>query len=96
MQANAAVDRELRGEALEDLCERVDDWKNHQVDQFGDLLLHGVFTVLTGKSDQEKEVSFPSTGQPRHGLGQINPTAHRADEFGPRPPNRRAVYDISF
>lgn len=56
-QANAAVDRELRNEALVDLCTRVDDWKNHDINQFGDLLLHGVFTVITGKSDLEKEVS---------------------------------------
>jgi hypothetical protein len=61
-QANAAVDRELRSEALEDLCMRVDDWKNHQVDNFGELLLHGHFPVVTGKSDVQKEVrsnSFP-------------------------------------
>lgn len=61
-QANAAVDRELRQEALDDLCARVDDWKNHRVDQFGELLLHGHFPVVTGKSDVQKEVrphSFP-------------------------------------
>lgn len=56
MQANQAVDRELRAEALEDLCARVDDWKNHRVDHFGDLLQHGHFPVVTGKSDVSKEV----------------------------------------
>tara|TARA_R110002060_G_scaffold36620_2_gene47623 strand:+ start:301 stop:1338 length:1038 start_codon:yes stop_codon:yes gene_type:complete len=56
MQANSAVDRELRAEALEDLCARVDDWKNHRVDHFGDLLQHGHFPVVTGKSDVQKEV----------------------------------------
>lgn len=56
--ANTAVDRELREEALVDLCARVDDWKNHDIDHFGELLLHGQFTVLTGKSDVEKEASF--------------------------------------
>lgn len=35
---------------------RVDDWKNHRVEQFGKLLLHGVYTVVTGKSEQEKDV----------------------------------------
>lgn len=55
-QANSAVDRELRNEALEELCALVEDWKQHEVSQFGDLLLHGQFTVVTGKSDQEKEV----------------------------------------
>jgi hypothetical protein len=59
-QANAAVDRELRFEALEDLCVRVDDWKNHRVDHFGELLLHGHFPVVTGKSDVQKEVRTPS------------------------------------
>ncbi|KAK8909049.1 hypothetical protein QC760_003388 [Botrytis cinerea] len=57
-QANAAVDRELRGEALLDLCGRVDDWKNHRVDHFGDLILHGHFPVVTGKSDVQKEYTI--------------------------------------
>jgi cell division control protein 24 len=57
-KANEAVDRDLLDEALDELINRVDDWKNHRVDQFGRLLLHGVYTVLTGKSDQEKDVSF--------------------------------------
>jgi hypothetical protein len=56
MLANSAVDREIRAEALADLCLRVDDWKNHRVDHFGDLLLHGHFPVVTGKSDVQKEV----------------------------------------
>lgn len=58
-KANDAVDRDLLDEALDDLISRVDDWKNHRVEQFGKLLLHGVYTVVTGKSDQEKDVSLP-------------------------------------
>lgn len=58
-RANSAVDKELRSEALQELIVRVDDWKQHQVDQFGELLLHGQFTVVTGKSDVEKEVRNP-------------------------------------
>jgi len=38
----------------------VEDWKNHEVDQFGDLLLYGQFTVMTGKSEVEKEVCIIS------------------------------------
>lgn len=38
----------------------MDDWKNHRVDHFGDLLLHGQFPVVTGKSDVQKEVRPPS------------------------------------
>ncbi|KAI0393565.1 hypothetical protein F5Y17DRAFT_305567 [Xylariaceae sp. FL0594] len=54
-KANEAVNRNLLDEALEELKLRVDDWKNHRVDQFGQLLLHGVYTVITGRSDQEKD-----------------------------------------
>ncbi|KAI1820261.1 Rho guanyl nucleotide exchange factor [Xylaria intraflava] len=54
-QANEAVNRELLKEAIEDLKQRVDDWKSHNVEQFGKLLLHGVYTVLTGRGDQEKD-----------------------------------------
>ena len=54
-KANEAVNRDMLDEALDELVGRVDDWKNHRVDQFGKLLLHGVYTVLTGKSDQEKD-----------------------------------------
>ncbi|KAI1506384.1 hypothetical protein F5X99DRAFT_1269 [Biscogniauxia marginata] len=55
-KANEAVDRDLLDEALEELIRRVDDWKNHKVEQFGRLLLHGVYTVVTGRIEQEKEV----------------------------------------
>ena len=50
------MDQDLLDEALEDLIKRVDDWKNHKVEQFGRLLVHGVYTVMTGKSEQEKDV----------------------------------------
>jgi cell division control protein 24 len=61
-KANDTVDRDLLDEALEDLKTRVDDWKNHRVEQFGNLLLHGVYAVTTGKADQEKDVSaIPSS-----------------------------------
>lgn len=55
-EANEAVDQELRREARDDLQNRVDDWKNHQIDHFGELLMHGQFPVVTGKSDVQKEV----------------------------------------
>jgi cell division control protein 24 len=55
-KANDAVNRDLLDEALEDLINRVDDWKNHKVESFGKLLLHGVYGVITGKSEQEKDV----------------------------------------
>ncbi|PFH58523.1 hypothetical protein XA68_13566 [Ophiocordyceps unilateralis] len=54
-KANEAVNRDLLDEALEELINRVDDWKTHRVESFGKLLLHGVYGVITGKSDQEKD-----------------------------------------
>ncbi|KAJ4291221.1 Guanine nucleotide exchange factor for Cdc42p [Collariella sp. IMI 366227] len=54
-KANEVVDRDLLDEAVEDLVSRVEDWKKHRVDQFGKLLLHGVYTVNTGKTEQEKD-----------------------------------------
>lgn len=57
--ANEAVNRDLLDEALEELKVRVDDWKNHKVDHFGSLLLHGVYTVVTGRTEQEKDVRLP-------------------------------------
>lgn len=54
-KANEAVNRDLLDEALEDLINRVDDWKSHRVESFGKLLLHGVYAVTTGKSDHEKD-----------------------------------------
>lgn len=56
-KANDAVNRAVLDEALDELINRVDDWKNHKVEHFGKLLLHGVYGVVTGKSDQEKDVS---------------------------------------
>jgi cell division control protein 24 len=57
-KANEAVNRDLLDEAVEELKIRVDDWKSHRMEQFGDLLLHGVYTVVTGKTEQEKDVSL--------------------------------------
>lgn len=54
-KANEAVDRDLLDEALDDLQVRVDDWKNHKVAHFGQLILHGVYTVITGKAEQERD-----------------------------------------
>jgi cell division control protein 24 len=57
---NAAVDREERLEAVEELRERVEDWKGHRIESFGELLLHGTHQVVKGDTsnpkDQEREV----------------------------------------
>lgn len=70
---------------------RVDDWKQHQVDQFGELLLHGVFTVVTGKSDVEKEVRTP-----RVPLNDVTfPSSPKVDDLGStsqRNSSTRSIY----
>ncbi|KAI9838294.1 MAG: hypothetical protein M1819_005562 [Sarea resinae] len=57
-RTNAAIDREARAAAVSDLSGRVEDWKGHKIEQFGDLLLYGTFTVLKGDGakDIEREV----------------------------------------
>lgn len=57
-RANAAMDREQRLTAFNELQSSVEDWKGHKIDQFGELLLYGNFTVLkdNGAKDVEREV----------------------------------------
>ena len=65
-KANEAVNRDMLDDLTVDLKYRVDDWKNHRIEQFGSLLRHGHYTVMTSKSDQEKEVRHatpPSASQ---------------------------------
>ena len=53
-RTNAAVDREERIEAVEELKGRVEDWKGHKIEAFGELLLYGTFTVLKGEATAPK------------------------------------------
>ncbi|KAF2258154.1 hypothetical protein CC78DRAFT_596551 [Lojkania enalia] len=53
-RTNAAIDREERVEAVEELKTLVEDWKGHRIEGFGELLLHGQFTVLKGESTSTK------------------------------------------
>ena len=61
-RANEAVRREQRIAAVNDLQQRVDDWKGHKLDHFGELLLHGSYTVVKGEGSREveREVSVSS------------------------------------
>lgn len=53
-RTNAAIDREERIEAVEELKTLVEDWKGHRIEGFGELLLHGTYTVLKGESISTK------------------------------------------
>lgn len=62
-RTNKAVDREEKAEAVQELKSRVEDWKGHRVEAFGELLLYGTFTVLKSENissgkDAERQVSF--------------------------------------
>lgn len=66
---NAAIAREDRMEAVEELKVLVEDWKGHRIEGFGDLLLYGQYTVLKGDGmngkNEEREVSFPKFDMPK-------------------------------
>ncbi|KAK3711119.1 Guanine nucleotide exchange factor for Cdc42p [Vermiconidia calcicola] len=49
-RTNKAVDREEKAEAVQELKVRVEDWKGHRVEGFGELLLYGTFTVLKSEN----------------------------------------------
>jgi len=60
-RTNKAVDREEKAAAVQELKMRVEDWKGHRVEGFGELLLYGTFTVLKSESsasgkDGERQV----------------------------------------
>ena len=50
-RTNMAVDREEKAEAVQELKIRVEDWKGHRVEGFGELLLYGSFTVLKSETN---------------------------------------------
>ena len=54
-RANEAVSKEQRLAAVSELQSRVEDWKGHQIDHFGELLLFGDYTVVKGEGAKEVE-----------------------------------------
>ncbi|KAK4695829.1 cell division control protein 24, partial [Lecanoromycetidae sp. Uapishka_2] len=54
-RADAAIGKENRLEAVNELSYRVEDWKGHKIDHFGELLLFGAYTVLKGEGAKEVE-----------------------------------------
>lgn len=66
-EANTAIDKETRQNALVDLDERVEEWKSLKLESFRELMLFGTFTVLKGdggSKDQEKEVCCVNQAAP--------------------------------
>ncbi|KAI9800638.1 MAG: hypothetical protein M1825_003960 [Sarcosagium campestre] len=56
-RANSAIDKEHRHLAVDELQSRVEDWKGHNIQHFGELLLYGTFTVVKGdgRNDVERQ-----------------------------------------
>jgi len=54
-RANEAIAKEQRLAAVSELQSRVEDWKGHQIDHFGELLLFGDYTVVKGEGAKEVE-----------------------------------------
>ena len=65
-RTNMAMDREQKAEAVQELKQRVEDWKGHRVEGFGELLLYGTFTVL------KSEGSIPTQATGKEGERQYH------------------------
>jgi cell division control protein 24 len=65
-RTNMAVDREQKAEAVQELKQRVEDWKGHRVEGFGELLLYGSFTVL------KSEGTVPTAASGKEGERQYH------------------------
>ena len=58
-RANSAIEKMKKDQEVQDLLTRVDDWKGHKIEQFGELITFGTHAVLKGDSGKdEREVSF--------------------------------------
>lgn len=58
---NNAAARASRITEVAELVERVDDWKGHKVERFGELIISGTHTVLkddAAKTGKERDVSL--------------------------------------
>ncbi|KIW02425.1 uncharacterized protein PV09_06241 [Verruconis gallopava] len=54
-RTNEAVHMEERNAATQELRERVEDWKGHRLDSFGELLQYGTYQVIKGGSSSGKD-----------------------------------------
>ena len=73
--SNEALAKAERQEAVVDLHSRVDDWRNHRIHQFGELLLFGTFVVSksdTPSKEVEREVSFDPSSRSHPTISSIS------------------------
>ncbi len=96
-RANDAIDKEHRLEAVTELQSRVEDWKGHKIDHFGDLLLHGNFTVLKGEGakEVEREVGILDLFPPRLYATFLNAVKQEQLKLGSPTHTRHKLGNIS-
>ena len=91
LRANDAVDKEQRLAAVTELQSRVEDWKGHQIDHFGDLMLFGTFTVLKGEGAKEverevRDIFFSLSPKVRKALRRSTGQTRSVSRFSPLKP----------
>lgn len=96
-RANDAIDKEHRLEAVAELQSRVEDWKGHKIDHFGDLLLHGNFTVLKGEGakEVEREVGILDSFPPRLYAAFLNAVKQEQLKLGSPTTRRHKLGNLS-
>ncbi|KAL6399746.1 Rho guanine nucleotide exchange factor scd1 [Ilyonectria robusta] len=57
-KVNEATDQRLLGAALEDLMNRIIDWRQYRVERFGKLILHGTYGILIRDKKKYKAYLF--------------------------------------
>ena len=57
-RANEAIAKEESQAALAEIQGRVEDWKGHRIEHFGELLLHGQYLVNKGEGAKEVEREY--------------------------------------
>jgi hypothetical protein len=53
---HSLAERSLNREALDDLCQRIEDWKGYDVTTFGDLLLHGEMKIVSSTQSERPKM----------------------------------------
>lgn len=87
-QTNEVMAKEARIGAVTELQHRVEDWKGHKIDHFGELLLYGNYTVLKGEGAKEVEREYKVYLFERILLccKEINPNKPKNKMLGPSKP----------
>ena len=59
-RANSAIEKMKKDQEVSDLVSRVDDWKGHKIEHFGELVLFGTQAVIQGDNNKEEREVRPT------------------------------------